>query len=161
MASYFSAVCPDCGRAFAPARLEDHRAEAHADLRPADGLVAGRAESDLLAVTDAEYEGLLRDVLAPPFLRHPRSPRRQPPSREARLGLRERIAQDVALLTAGLDRAPREPGRPRGDLSAYGPALAEAIRTCPHRNVDDAPFEGQWLCDDCGRYLTRANFERR
>lgn len=77
--------------------------------------------------------------------------------------LKDRVADDLRSL--GID--PTKAGgaelpRPAPDLTAYADALTEAIKTCPHRDVEDTIHSrGEYQCMDCGKYLSREDMRQR
>lgn len=71
--------------------------------------------------------------------------------------LAERVYEDVMSLVdeqAGDFVDEPRPELPAGDLSAYGPAMSRAWRTCPHQRRIPK-YTGELYCLDCERTVGR------
>jgi hypothetical protein len=141
---YRTERCPTCGQPIPATQMRSH-------------LSAHLQRHEVAFITDDE--AVVRRFLRRVYLGVDAStPAPESAPRPATLA--ERVAADVEALTADLGPAPAESGRPVADLSSYEAALREAIRTCPHEDVDSTLFGREWQCQDCGAYLDRAAMRR-
>lgn len=80
-----------------------------------------------------------------------------------RRGLADRVADDVGALTADFEGVGgAELPKPEPDLSTYRDALEHAIANCRHNEVESTMYaKGEYQCQDCGKYLSRADMRKR
>lgn len=72
--------------------------------------------------------------------------------------LEVRVTKDIEALTASLadfeSPKPELPSAPK-DLTRYVDAYEEAVKTCPHINVNMIIYNQEYSCSDCGKYMNK------
>jgi hypothetical protein len=86
--------------------------------------------------------------------RYPKLTIRERARRDAPLEVRIALDIDALLDGADLDTAPPELPEATPDLTRYVDAYAQAVKTCPHHDVESVLHEREYSCNDCGAYLT-------
>lgn len=77
--------------------------------------------------------------------------------------LRDVVGSQLFEMTKDLDDFEGRSELPTddADLTTYADAFASAVRHCKHENTTNTLYMREWKCDDCGKYLDKAQMKRK